>query len=81
MVWIEGETDLDVLNWSWKLVDKKLVLVMTTMNATSDDILNIIHWNCSTACKTAVAAEDFGYYALHCLRTPTVPTLNMLQSK
>ena len=45
-------------------MDKKLVLVMSTMNSTSDDILNIIHWNCSTACKTAVAAEDFGYYAL-----------------
>ena len=43
---------MDPRNWAWNLQDNRLVPVMSTMNAAPDNLLKIIHGNCSTACKT-----------------------------
>lgn len=52
MVWTGKESDMDVLNWGWKLVDGQLTPVMSDMNAAPDKLLKMIHCNCKTACGT-----------------------------
>ena len=51
-VWAGKEEGMDPRNWGWNLQDNRLVPVMSTMNAAPDNMLKIIHGNCSTACKT-----------------------------
>ena len=51
MVWAGKEEDMDPRNWEWNLQDNRLVPLMSTMNAAPDNLLKIIHCNCSTACK------------------------------
>ena len=43
---------MDPRNWGWNLQYNRLVLLMSTMNAAPDNLLKIIHGNCSTSCKT-----------------------------
>ena len=52
MVWTGKEEGMDPRNWGWNLQDNQLVPLMSTMNAAQDNLLKIIHCNCSTACKT-----------------------------
>ena len=46
------EEGMDPRNRAWNLQYNRLVPVMSTMNAAPDNLLKIIHGNCSTACKT-----------------------------
>ena len=52
MVWAGKDEGMDPMNWGWILQDNRLVPLMSTMNAAPDNLLKIIHCNCSTACKT-----------------------------
>ena len=52
IVWAGKEEGMDPRNLGWNLQDNLLVPVMSTMNAAPDNLLKIIHGNCSTACKT-----------------------------
>ena len=52
MVWIGKESDIDVLNWGWKLEDNQLIPVMSDMNAAPDKLLKMIHCKCKIACRT-----------------------------
>ena len=52
MVWAGKEEGMDPRNWGWNLQENQLVPLMSTMNAAPDNLLKIIHCNCSTACKT-----------------------------
>ena len=52
MVWAGKDEGMDPKNWGWFLQDNRLVLLMSTMNAAPDNMLKIIHCNCSTAGKT-----------------------------
>ena len=51
-VWAGKEEGMDPRNWGWNLQDNQLVPLMSTMNAAPENLLKIIHCNCSTACKT-----------------------------
>ena len=51
-VWAGKDEGMDPRNWGWNLQDNRLVPLMSTMNATPDNLLKIIHDNCFTACKT-----------------------------
>ena len=48
----KGRGYIDPRKWGWNLQDDRLVPLMSTMNAAPDNLLEIIHGNCSTACKT-----------------------------
>ena len=52
MVWAGKDEGMDPRNWGWILQDNRLVPLMSMMNAAPDNLLTIIHCNCSTACKT-----------------------------
>lgn len=52
MVWIQREHDMDPLNWGWKREQNQYVPIMTEMNAAPENLLKMIHCNCSTACST-----------------------------
>ena len=52
MVWMGTDEGMDATNWGWDLKDNGLVPLMSTVNATPDSLLKIIHCKCSTACKT-----------------------------
>ena len=43
---------MDAMKWGWKLLDNRFVPLMSRMNAAPDSLLQVIHCNCSTACKT-----------------------------
>ena len=52
LIWAGTEEGMDPRNWGWNLQDNRLVPLMSTMNAAPDNLLKIIHSNCSTSCKT-----------------------------
>ena len=52
MVWMGMEEGMDPMKWGWKLLDNRFVPLMSRMNAAPDSLLQVIHCNCSTACKT-----------------------------
>ena len=52
MVWAVKDEGMDPKNWGWILQYNRLVPLISTMNAAPDNLLKIIHCNCSTACKT-----------------------------
>ena len=52
MVWAGKDEGMDPRNWGWILQDNRFVPLMSTMIAAPDNLLKIIHGNCSTACKT-----------------------------
>ena len=49
MTWMGPD---DALNWGWHLQDNRFVPLMSTMIVAPDSLLEVIHCNCSTACKT-----------------------------
>jgi len=52
MVWMGMAQDMDAMSWGWKVEDNQFVPVMSKMNAAPDNLLKVIHCNCSTACRT-----------------------------
>ena len=56
MVWAGNDEGMDPRNWGWILQDNRLVPPMSTMNVAPDNLLKIIHCNCSTVCKKHFAA-------------------------
>ena len=52
MVWIGMEEGMDPMKWGWKLLDNRFVPLMSRMNVAPNSLLQVIHCNCSTACKT-----------------------------
>ena len=56
---------MDAMKWGWKLLDNRFVPLMSRMNAAPDSLLQVIHCNCSTACKTPAAhIEDMDCHVL-----------------
>ena len=52
MVWIGRGSDIDVLNWGWKLEENHFIPIMCDMNAAPDNLLKMVHCNCKSACAT-----------------------------
>lgn len=52
MVWIGKEGDMNTVDWGWKLVDNWFLPVMTSKTAAPESLLQMIHCNCTTACRT-----------------------------
>jgi hypothetical protein len=52
MVWLGLDNNLDATDWGWKIEDHQFVPVMTAKNAAPDNLLQIVHCNCTTACTT-----------------------------
>ena len=52
MVWLGLDNNLDATDWGWKIEDHQFVPVMTAKNAAPDNLLQIVHYNCTTACTT-----------------------------
>ena len=48
----KGNTQLDPLKWGWKLVDGKLVALLTDLPPAPKELLEIIRCKCKTGCKT-----------------------------
>jgi 5'-3' exonuclease len=53
MTWMGMASNIDPLNWGWKLEDNQLVPIMSSMNAAPDSLLKIVHCNCASGCNTA----------------------------
>jgi hypothetical protein len=45
--------DMNATDWGWKEESHQLIPIMTEKNAASDELLKVVHCNCSTGCKTA----------------------------
>lgn len=62
MVWTEMGSDMNPVDWGWKLEDNQFVPVMTNKAAAPERLLQMIHCNCTAACQTSkangVVAED-----------------------
>ena len=52
MAWLGKESDLNPVNWGWKLVDNNFLPVMTSKPAAPDNLLKMVHCNCTTGCQT-----------------------------
>lgn len=52
MVWMGKDNDLDACEWGWKLEGGQLVPIESDMNAAPDNLLKMIHCNCTTACSS-----------------------------
>ena len=50
MVWIGNDSDMNAVNWGWKLEDNLFVPVMTNKSAAPESLLQMVHCNCTTAC-------------------------------
>ena len=53
MLWMGLATDLNPTHWGWKEESNRLVPVMTEKNAAPDELLKVIHCNCSTGCRSS----------------------------
>lgn len=62
MVWAEMGSDMNPVDWGWKLEDNQFVPVMTNKAAAPERLLQMIHCNCTTPCQTSkannVVADD-----------------------
>ncbi len=52
MVWIGKESEMNTVDWGWKLVDNRFLPVMTNKTAVPKSLLQMIHCNFTTACRT-----------------------------
>ncbi|KAG1678682.1 hypothetical protein GQR58_013306 [Nymphon striatum] len=52
MTWLGLESNLDATDWGWKIEDNQFVPVTTAKNPAPDNLLKIVHCNCTTACTT-----------------------------
>lgn len=59
MVWTGNESDLNVVDWGWKLEGNQFVPVMTKKAAAPETLLQMVHCNCKTACKTRCSCKGY----------------------
>lgn len=52
MTWMGKETSLDATDWGWKSEANQFIPVMTDKNAAPDNLLKVVHCNCTTGCST-----------------------------
>lgn len=52
MIWMGLECNLDATDWGWKIEDNQFVPIMTANKAAPDNLLKIVHCNCTTGCTT-----------------------------
>jgi len=52
MIWLGLQSNLDPTGWGWKIEDKQFAPVMTLKKPAPDNLLKIVHCNCTTACTT-----------------------------
>ena len=52
MVWMGEDGYMNTMDSGWKLVDTKLLPLMTNVTAAQENLLKMIHWNCTTDCRT-----------------------------
>uniref|UniRef100_A0A8C4Q7P4 HTH OST-type domain-containing protein n=1 Tax=Eptatretus burgeri TaxID=7764 RepID=A0A8C4Q7P4_EPTBU len=52
MVWIGKESDMNAVDWGWKLKHNRFVPVMTKKTAAPESLLQMVYCNCTTACRT-----------------------------
>ena len=52
MTWMGKETSLDATDWGWKTEANQFIPVMTDRNAAPDNLLKVVHCNCTTGCST-----------------------------
>ena len=50
--WMGMDSDVDPLNWGWRLEDNQLIPIMSDMNAAPDTPVKMVHCNCTTGCNT-----------------------------
>ncbi|KAG7169069.1 hypothetical protein Hamer_G018838 [Homarus americanus] len=60
MVWTGKESDMNAVDWGWKLEDNQFVLVMTKKTAVPESLLQMVHCNCTTACRTRCSCRGYG---------------------
>lgn len=53
MVWMGIEKAMNPTEWGWREEAGQLIPVMTEKNAAPDELLKIIHCNCSSSCKSS----------------------------
>jgi len=47
MVWMGMANEMNPTEWGWKKENDQLIPIMTQNNAAPDELLKIIHCNCS----------------------------------
>ena len=52
MVWMGMANEMNPTEWGWKQENDQLIPIMTQINASPDELLKIIHCNCSAGCKS-----------------------------
>ncbi|KAG7158010.1 hypothetical protein Hamer_G014891 [Homarus americanus] len=60
MVWTGKESDMNTVDWEWKLEDNQFVPVMTKKTAVPENLLQMVHCNCTTACRTRCSCRGYG---------------------
>ena len=50
--------EINPTEWGWKQENDQIIPIMTQNNAAPDELLKIIHCNCSAGCKPVDAATD-----------------------
>ena len=53
MVWMGMASEINPTEWGWKQENDQLIPIMTQNNAAPDELLKIIHCNCSGGCKSS----------------------------
>ena len=53
MVWMGMANEMNPTEWGWKKGSDELIPIMTDNNAAPDELLKVIHCNCSGGCKSA----------------------------
>ena len=52
MVWMRMANEMNPTEWGWKQENHQLIQIMTQNNAAPDELLKIIHCNCSAGCNS-----------------------------
>ena len=52
MVWTGMAKEMNPVDWGWKLEDNEYVPTMTDKAAAPENLLNMVHCNCKTSCRT-----------------------------
>jgi len=53
MVWMGMANDMNPTDWGWKEGSHQFITIMTEKNAAPDELLHVIHCNCSAGCKSS----------------------------
>ncbi|KAL7408614.1 hypothetical protein ABVT39_026358 [Epinephelus coioides] len=49
---MEKESDMNQVDWGWKLEGNRFLPVMTNKTAAPESLLQMVHCNCTTTCQT-----------------------------